>query len=234
MKALPPIAFALLMPMFALASTGEPDKPTSHTRQTIEGWTVHVDDRLLDGEHAEIGKRALALLRNRLEELIVVFPAEKLPRLRDIPIWLDATHGGLRSMEYHPCAGWHDPNGYSRDLARAVHIPVATRFADPNHHRTQPWCVLHELAHAYHDQVLGFEHAEIKTAWERFRESGRYLRVLHINGKHTRHYALTDQKEFFAEMSEAYFGMNDFFPFNRAELRIEEPEIYALLEKIWG
>ena len=30
-----------------------------------------------------------------------------------------------------------------------------------------------------------------------------------------RHYALTNHKEFFAEMSEAYFGMNDFFPFNR-------------------
>ena len=35
-------------------------------------------------------------------------------------------------------------------------------------------------------------------------------------------------------MSEAYFGMNDFFPFNRAELMTAEPEIYALLETIWG
>ena len=49
-----------------------------------------------------------------------------------------------------------------------------------------------------------------------------------------RHYALTDQKEFFAEMTEAYFGMNDFFPFNRAELMTEEPEIFELLRKVWG
>jgi len=34
-----------------------------------------------------------------------------------------------------------------------------------------------------------------------------------------------DQKEFFAEMTEACFGMNDFFPFNRAELMTAEPEI---------
>ena len=40
---------------------------------------------------------------------------------------------------------------------------------------------------------------------------------------------LTDHKEFFAEMSEAYFGMNDFFPFNRAELKREEPELFLLL-----
>jgi hypothetical protein len=35
-------------------------------------------------------------------------------------------------------------------------------------------------------------------------------------------------------MSEAYFGMNDFFPFNRAELKREEPQLFLLLLKIWG
>ena len=34
-------------------------------------------------------------------------------------------------------------------------------------------------------------------------------------------------------MTEAYFGSNDFFPFNRAELRREEPEIFALLARLW-
>ena len=48
-----------------------------------------------------------------------------------------------------------------------------------------------------------------------------------------RHYALTNHKEFFAEMTEAYFGVNDFFPFNRAELKEAEPEIHALLSAVW-
>jgi hypothetical protein len=38
--------------------------------------------------------------------------------------------------------------------------------------------------------------------------------------------------EFFAEMTEAYFGVNDFFPFNRAELKEAEPEIYRLMVEI--
>ena len=54
-----------------------------------------------------------------------------------------------------------------------------------------------------------------------------------FNGKRVRHYGLTDHKEFFAEMTEAYFGMNDFFPFNRAELMTAEPELYELLRTIW-
>ncbi len=34
-------------------------------------------------------------------------------------------------------------------------------------------------------------------------------------------------------MTEAYFGANDFFPFNRAELKESEPEIYELLAHVW-
>ncbi len=33
-------------------------------------------------------------------------------------------------------------------------------------------------------------------------------------------------------MTEAYFGMNDFFPFNRAELMTAEPDIYKLMRSI--
>ena len=52
-------------------------------------------------------------------------------------------------------------------------------------------------------------------------------------GRRVKHYALTDPMEFFAEMTEAYFGANDFFPFTRAELKESEPEIYDLLGIIW-
>ena len=133
-----------------------------------------------------------------------------------------------------PSVGWLKNNGYSTDLAKCVHIPRAEDFASPQFNNKQPSAVLHELAHAYHDQVQGFEDSEIKTAWQRIVDSGRYESVLHIGGRMTKHYALTDQKEFFAEMSESFFGMNDFFPFNRAELQCEEPALYELLCKIWG
>ena len=48
------------------------------------------------------------------------------------------------------------------------------------------------------------------------------------------HYGLTDEKEFFAEMTECYFGSNDFYPFVTGELKQAEPEIFALLADIWG
>lgn len=49
-----------------------------------------------------------------------------------------------------------------------------------------------------------------------------------------RHHGITDQKKFLAELTEAYFGMNDFLPFNHGELKAHEPEVYQLMEEIWG
>jgi len=58
---------------------------------------------------------------------------------------------------------------------------------------------------------------------------GHGASVLFVAGGKRKHYALTNEREFFAEMTEAYFGMNDFAPFNRGELLAQEPEIHALL-----
>ncbi|MBM3859536.1 MAG: hypothetical protein FJ395_07800 [Verrucomicrobia bacterium] len=211
-----------------------PPKPSSHTTRTIEGWTVHVDDRLLGDADAALGKSAMQLLENRLFNIALVMPPDKLLRLRQVPIWLDRSHGKLTSMQYHPSAGWLCDHGYSTNMARCVHVPDASRFVTPeDHYVRQPWAVLHELAHAYHDQVLGFENAGITAAWKRVKESGHFDSVLHIFGGKKKHYALTNQKEFFAEMTESYFGMNDFYPFNRGELKQSKPEVFELLRKIW-
>ena len=40
--------------------------------------------------------------------------------------------------------------------------------------------------------------------------------------------------EYFAETSEAFFNRNDFFPFTHTELKQHDPEMFALLEGLWG
>ena len=213
---------------------GDPPIPTEHTRRDIEGWTTFIDNRLLVGDDKALGDHALRILSNRLYDIKHVVPADKVKLLQKVPIWLDKSHGKLKPAQYHPSKGWLKANGYSEELARSVHIPVASDFSSVSHQRVQPWSVMHELAHAYHDQVLGFDDAEIRAAYERYKVSGKGKSVLHINGKKVQHYALTNEKEFFAEMTEAYFGQNDFYPFNRAELKEDQPELFELLMKIWG
>jgi hypothetical protein len=228
---------AALAPGARAASSAEDpaaELPATRTERLVEGWKVRVDDRLLAAPNEALGRNALQLLQAELADIASVVATDRLEKLRAVPIVLDLNHGALRIMQYHPSAEWLAAHGYARELARCVHIPVAAGFIDPRHHHEQPWCVLHEVAHAYHDQVLGFDEPRIHDAWEQFKASGHGEKVLHIRGHRTRHYALTDQKEFFAEMSEAYFGMNDFFPFNQAELKEAEPDLLALLKTIWG
>ena len=208
--------------------------PTAHTERDIEGWTVHIDDRLLDGPDKKVGDHALRILSNRLYDIQHVVPAEKTKLLRKVHIWIDLSHGKLKPAQYHPSAGWLKSNGFSETLAKCVHIPVAAEFASVNHQRVQPWSTLHELAHAYHDQVFGFDDPRIRKVYEAYKKSGHGDAAMLYDGRLVKHYALTNQMEFFAEMSEAYFGANDFFPFNRAELKIAEPEIYGLMESVWG
>jgi Mlc titration factor MtfA (ptsG expression regulator) len=85
---------------------------------------------------------------------------------------------------------------------------------------------------------MSYGNLEIKAAYDKAKASGKYDRVerkdsegrIHVD----RAYAMTTPQEYFAEATEAYFSRNDFFPFNRDELKKHDPEIFALLEKIWS
>ena len=86
------------------ADQEKPDspKPTAHTSQQIEGWTVMVDNRLLTGPDKDLGDRALHLLANRLSSITLIVPADRLAKLQKVPIRLDKTNGKLVSPQYHP------------------------------------------------------------------------------------------------------------------------------------
>ena len=212
---------------------GQTALPTKRTIKKIQGWTVRIDDRLLEEPNKDLGARCVAFLDNKLSDICVVVPPEKLKKLKEVNIVLDLDYGKIGPFQYHPGEQWLIDNGYGADLVKCVHLPRAADLPTKRNINEQPWVILHELAHAYHDQVLGFDHPRVREAQERFKKSGHGDNTLLYDGSRVKHYGLTNPMEFFAEMTEAYFGVNDFFPFNRAELREHEPEIYTLMADIW-
>jgi len=225
----------LLSPVFAVdAGAGPLPPPTSRTVRNIEGWKVLVDDRLLAPPNEELGLRALKMLEAKLVDITYIVPSGPLEKLKTVTIVLDLSHGTLHNMQYHPEADWLQEHGYSTNLVKCVHIPEAKDLLNSRSINEQPMVILHELSHAYHNQVLGFEEPRILKAYENYKKSGHGDAALLFNGKRVRHYGLTDQKEFFAEMTESYFGFDDFFPFTCAELMTAEPEIYELMVAVWG
>jgi hypothetical protein len=205
--------------------------PTSqYLGREVAGWQVRVNRELLE-RRAEVGAKALDLLETKLREIATILPPA-LAAVRKVPIWLGVDDYEKPNAVYHPSAGWLREHGFNPEKAGAVEIPNAAIFLEWS--GTQPMIVLHELAHAYHHQVLGHGNRELRDAFARAGASSRYEQVRHANGRLQRAYALGNVQEFFAEMSEAFFGRNDFFPFTREELQAHDPETYVLIEKLWN
>src|SRR5512132_1794323 len=93
--------------------------------------------------------------------------------------------------------------------------------------------VLHELSHAYMNLVLGDDDRDVQAAYDAAVASKKYDSVQYYNGTSKKAYALNNDKEYFAELSEAYFGKNDFQPFNRSELKAFDPTGYAMIDRAW-
>ncbi|MEM7385487.1 MAG: hypothetical protein AAF514_11130 [Verrucomicrobiota bacterium] len=200
----------------------------------IEGWNVHVSKSLLKGENKALGRKALRIMRHQLYKITLLMPKDRLKKLRRVPIWLEENNPTLKGIQYHPSREWLINNGHDPRVTQAVHIPQAKHLVSDGLISVQPWVMLHELAHAYHDRILDFDEPRIIAAFEKARDRGHYDKVLHIKGREVRHYALTNHKEYFAEATEAYFGTNDFYPYVRSELKAHDPEAHALLAEIWG
>ena len=201
--------------------------------KNIEGWRVSVDPEILSAENAEIGQEALKALANHLQRVRYIVPAERVRQLQTLPIWIDWNHK-LGNMQYHPSRGWLEENGHDPRLGKHVHVPRAKQLLSPSQWAKHPYVILHELAHAYHDQVMGFDQPEVITAFKAAKSAGLYEDVLLYTGRRVKHYGLTNHKEYFAESTEAYFGVNDFFPFVRAELKEYDPRTYQLMQSVWG
>lgn len=199
----------------------------------IEGWKVHVEPALLDGEHREEGARALAMLANHLQRIKILVPAGPLAKMQTLELWIEHSHPTLKAKQYHPDRDWLVAHGHDPRLTRTVHIPQARDLLSREQMLKHPAVILHELAHAYHDQILGFDHAEIVAAYEKAKAAGNYDGALAHTGRKVKHYGLTNHKEYFAEGTEAFFYRNDFYPFVRAELKEHDPTLHDLLVKIW-
>ena len=224
-----PAGFQFQSGFYALEDSSGPD--VQYEKRDIEGWTVFVDRRLL-GKEDDVGLQVLRLLETKLYEIGRAVPEGGCRQLREVPIWLGVDNGHAPCAEYHPSREWLRKNGYNPDKAQCVEIGCAEKFLLWSKH--QPMMVLHELAHAYHHQVIGHGHAALRAAYEKAVASEAYDAVLCHDGKTKRAYAMNNVKEYFAELTECFFGANDFYPFVRAELREHDPEGCRLLRELWS
>lgn len=202
-----------------------------YQEETLHGFKLLVHPKVIEHpDDAEAMRREMA---KQLKALMEVIPEAHVARLQTVRIWVEWEAKKDGAAEFHPDERWLLDNGYNPRKVGCVEINNARNFVAWSK-RAQPWMVMHELAHAYHNRVLGFDDPAVLQAFKQADNSGKYQQVKRNNGETVRAYALTNHKEYFAEITEAYLGENDFFPFNRDELKAYDPAGFKLMQKVWA
>ena len=199
----------------------------------VRGFTVLVSPAAVERKAEMAAFRAE--LERQLDDIRRVLPEDKLKALLPVRIWVEWEVKKNGAAEYHPSAAWLRDNGYNPEKAGGVEVSNIRNFVAWSR-STQPAMLLHELAHAYMFRFVqpgNPLHDRLKRAFDRASESGLYDDVAYVGGGTKKAYAMTDINEYFAELTEAYFLKNDFFPFVREELKAHDPDGYAVLEAIW-
>lgn len=233
------VASLLSDPPEAAPPAARPDIPQidSYDAREVAGFRVLVHRDLLADTSVD-GRRTLAALTWDLELAARLLPEGAVAILqRTTPIWITPdlpSSGGweARGLCHHPSREWLVGAGYGPDRAGAVEVCDIAEYL--LWRAEQPLCILHELAHALQHQ-LG-DPAEIRAAFDLAVQSGVYERVPFVmipEGQTRRAYALNNHIEYFAEISEAYFGRNDYFPFTRDDLARVDPSGLAIVERVW-
>ena len=229
MTRLLPTLLVLLACSFGLQARADAYTKTSeYQKERIGAFTLMVHPDV--AKHPKELKVVKQVLADQIRTIERTVPFEVVKKLRKATIWLE--WGSKGTAGYHPSAEWLKNNGYNPDKAKAVDIvSVRGYLAVAKGH--QPFLLLHELAHFYHDTELGYDHKGLVEAYERAKNSGTYNAAKHADGGTRQAYAMTNVQEYFAELTEAYFGKNDFYPFNEEDLKKHDPEAHKLLKKLW-
>ncbi len=222
------VLFAITM-LFAVGSEPAYTPTSGYEPMQIGGFRILLNKELKSKE-PELTQQVIKELISQLHQINRKVPIAAVEHLKKAMIWVELNNS--KGACHHPNRQWLINNGYNPEKTGGIEIGNAKHFV--NWTKDQPYMVLHEMAHYYHWKVLGYGHQKIKKRYKEAVQSGSYEKILHINGKHVRAYAMNNEKEYFAETTEAFFGTNDMYPFVRGELKVHDPNMYTLLEQLWN
>lgn len=190
-------------------------------------WQVFIDQAL--DPATEPAQSALASIARMLHEVEIGLPAAALMQVRQTPIFL-LEHAGPSSM-FHRDPDWLIAHGRTVEMLNGIEVSDASVFIETS--KVQPGAILHELAHAYYIRLSDKQRAEIDMAYRQAMASVGYRQVKRHDGSVTDAYARSNAAEYFAELTEAYFSRNDFYPFTRSELATYDPNGERLIARLW-
>ncbi len=185
-----------------------------------------------------------ALVREALVEDLATLaervPRPALDRLAGTQIAVDVEAADdrgdrLHGLATHQSAGWLVTHGLDGAREGVVEVYDARDYLRYRA-TTQPMVILHELTHVLGRTADAPTLDALAVAYRGAVDSTRYEAVRHVGGRGgdtERAYALKNEAEYAAELSEALFGRNDFYPFDQTELQSFDPAGCESVAQLW-
>jgi hypothetical protein len=213
-----------------------PEPYPGYKKFVIEGFTLHVNKDVLDPKNEAYERKPLDVLKLELGVLTKALSAKALQQLQKMIIWVEwdekdklANGRAGFALAVYQGSSQNALMSKGKNPGKAKTVTVLSMKGLTEEHQPQndsERCVLmHEFAHAVHDQVFGFENEAIKKAYQQAMERKLYDKSL---------YAATNEKEFFAELTCSYLDILEAYPHNRDDLRKHDLVTFKLMEDLWG
>lgn len=208
---------------------------------TYQGFEFKFKESVIETNNA---KKAIEHVRADLDKIVELIPESALNIMRRKPIWFEENNKQNSSAAwYHTWAEYPTTYGDLAAKGKCVEVTNYNYYVSWSN-QNQPFMILHELCHLYHDQGLGGDNnTDITNAYNAAKKSGIYNKIYYRSHttdpknkwtETTSAYCMNTAWEYFAEMCEAYWGENDYYPFNYAQLKEFDTNGFNLMVKIWG
>jgi hypothetical protein len=222
-----------------------PDKPgkkdklepvSGYKVHKIEGFTFLIQESVFAEDVSKYERKPLEVLELECKRLANVLSPKALDALHTLVVWVNwddkvplgnGRDGNALATYYGSSPAQITKDGKHPLQSKTVTIHSLKNLTAGRQPKTDRGVslLLHEFAHAVHDQVLGFQHAGIKAAYQQAMERKLYDKDL---------YVATNEKEFFAEITCAYLDKLRYYPHDRADLQKHDPATFKLMETVWA
>jgi hypothetical protein len=241
------LAIAVAVPAHAQPTSDKTDKAPApklkaemvpgYTPKLVEGFTVVLSDETMRHlDDPDFKKKPIEVLEQEFKAITAAMPAKSIKILQRLLFFIEWDNreklgNGRVGRALAVYYGGHQINMLAKGMPplKAKNITVLSMASLTREHqpeRDSGRCVLlHEIAHAVHDQLLGPKNATVFAA---------YKQALERKFVDKDAYAATNEMEFFAEMTCAYYDQLDYHPRTREALQKLDPVTYKVMEEVWG
>ena len=169
-----------------------------------------------------------------MAEAVRLYPPQIRGEFSQITYFLfigkEANTGGRRGGQWYFRKG----NSVSQRFDNSIVVRSAPSYIKKSHTYAVATGV-HELAHAYYHYHRGMFARKTRAAFQNAQRASLYRNIKSKTGYPiAKAYALTNEREYFAELTKTYLYQSSTFPFTKQELQQYDSVGYQLMREIYG